>query len=514
MVNYREILRLASLKYSHRQISASIFCSRDTVSTVCKLAEQYHLEWPMPDEFTNQAIQDLFYPERKERNHRIPDYEYMHKELARPGVTLTLLWAEYTALCHSEKSVPYQMTQFCENYRSWARLTKATMRISRKPGDLMEVDWAGTTLNVYDSVTGESFDAYLFVAVLPCSCYAYVEAFMDRGTENWIKAHVHAYQYFGGVSRILVPDNLKTGVIKNTMNELQLNRSYQEMAEHYDTAIIPARVESPCDKPNAEGTVKQTSTWIIAALRNEKHFSIHELNGSISEKLETFNAKPFQKREGSRLLAFQNEEKAFMKPLPASVYELAIWSIATIHNDYLISDGKNKYSVPFDLIGQEVAIRLTSNAVEAFFQGSRVSSHPRVAKRQRDPIINPEHMPNSHKKYLSYNKDAFIEWASSVGVNTVAVVKVFLESVKVPEQGYKSCASLSNMADKYSFQRLDDACARALSYTVAPNIKTIRTILQTGQDKVKKELTSNPSAGSNYAFTRGANYFKGGTHND
>lgn len=514
MVNYREILRLDSLQYSHRQISASISCSRDTITSVCKLAKKYSLEWPLPDELSNQAIQDLFYPERKERNRRIPDYEYIHKELAKSGVTLTLLWGEYTLLCHSEKEIPYQLTQFSENYRSWARISKATMRISRKPGDLMEVDWAGSVLKIYDRVTGETIDAYLFVAVLPCSCYAYVEAFLDRGTENWIKAHVHAYQYFGGVTRILVPDNLKTGVIKNTRNEILLNRSYQEMAEHYDTAIIPARVKAPQDKANAEGTVNHTSTWVIAVLRNEKHFSIHELNASISEKLAEYNKKPFQKREGSRLSAFQEEEQSFLKPLPASTYELAVWSTAVIHNDYLITDGKNKYSVPFDLIGQEVSIRLTSTTIEAFFQGSRVASHPRLAQRQRDPITKPEHMPDNHKKYLMYNKEAFLEWAATIGDNTLKVVRVFLENGKVPEQGYKSCASLTNMADRYSCQRLNDACTRALSYTATPNIKTIRTILQTGQDKVPKDTASNTNAGSSYAFIRGSAYFKGGLYND
>lgn len=378
----------------------------------------------------------------------------------------------------------------------------------------MEVDWAGKTLTIYDNITGETIDTYLFVAVLPCSCYAYVEAFLDRSAENWIRAHVNAYQYFGGATRILVPDNLKTGVIKNTRNELHLNRSYQEMAEYYDTAIIPTRIKSPKDKPNAEGTVNHTSTWIIAALRNEQFFSISELNEAVFEKLKAFNAKPFQKREGSRLLAFQNEEKEFLKRLPASPYELAVWSTAIIHNDYLISDGKNKYSVPFDLIGEEVSVRLTSTTVEAFFNGSRVASHPREEKKLRNPIIKVEHMPDNHKKYLSYNKDAFLEWAQSVGTNTTQVAKVFLESGKVAEQGYKACASLTNMADKYSFHRLESACERALSITRTPSIKTIRTILQTGQDKVRKEEIPTASTDNNYAFTRGASYFKGGIQND
>lgn len=513
MVNYREILRLKSLGYSQRQVAASVHSSRETVSSVYKLSDIHELDWPLQDELSNNAIQDLFFPERKETTRRIPDYAYMHKELAKSGVTLTLLWAEYCETCYAEHAVPYQYTQFCDNYRLWAKATKATMRIKRKPGDIMEVDWAGNPLTIYDSVTGEEIPAYLFVAVLPCSCYAYVEAFLDHGTENWIIAHVHAYQYFGGVTRILVPDNLKTGVITNTRNELKLNRSYSEMGEYYDTAIIPARVKAPQDKPNAEGTVNHTSTWIIAALRNEKHFNIHELNEAIAIKLGEFNTRSFRKREGSRLSAFLNEEKSFLKPLPASPYELAVWSTAMIQSDYLITDGKNKYSVPFDLIGQEVDIRLTSKTVEAFYQGSRVTSHPRLEKVQRDPVVIVEHMPDNHKKYLHYNKDAFLDWASTIGPNTAIVVKSFLTAGKVAEQGYKSCASLTNMADKYTHQRLEDACTRALAYTTSPSIKNIRTILQTGQDKIKKEEPSHVTAGSQYGFTRGASYF-GGEHND
>ena len=512
MVNYREILRLDSLQYSHRQISASISCSRDTITSVCKLAKKYSLEWPLPDELSNQAIQDLFYPERKERNRRIPDYEYIHKELAKSGVTLTLLWGEYTLLCHSEKEIPYQLTQFSENYRSWARISKATMRISRKPGDLMEVDWAGSVLKIYDRVTGETIDAYLFVAVLPCSCYAYVEAFLDRGTENWIKAHVHAYQYFGGVTRILVPDNLKTGVIKNTRNEILLNRSYQEMAEHYDTAIIPARVKAPQDKANVEGTVNHTTTWVIAVLRNEKHFSIHELNASISEKLAEYNKKPFQKREGSRLSAFQEEEQSFLKPLPASTYELAVWSTAVIHNDYLITDGKNKYSVPYEFIGHTVDIRYTSKTIEVFFQNNRIASHIRRYGAV-DPQVLVEHMPDNHQRYLAWNKEAFLEWAQGIGKSTVLVMKSFLTSVKVEQQSYKTCGSLMKLADRYSVNRIEDACRRALSYTPSPSLKSIQTILKTGQDKVKPKTESDkPKSSGKYGFTRGANYFGGSSH--
>jgi hypothetical protein len=281
------------------------------------------------------------------------------------------------------------------------------------------------------------------------------------------------------------------------------------MAEHYDTAIIPARVEHPKDKAHVERSVGYASTWISAAIRNQKHFSIHELNESILEKLSELNERPFQKREGSRLTAYMNEEKEFMKALPTSPYELAVWSTATIQSDYLITDGKNKYSVPFDLIGHVVNVRITSTTIEAFYNGSRVSSFPREKEILRNPIVKPEHMPDHHKKYLEYNEETFIEWAKSIGPNSTIVVKNFLESGKVPEQGYKSCASLSKLADRYSHQRIEDACTRALAYSLSPNIKIISTILKTGQDKLIKEEIANHSSGKAYGFTRGAGYFEG-----
>ena len=185
MVNYREILRLHSLGYSQRQIASSVRSSRDTVSQVCRLAAVHGLEWPLPYEVTNHVIRETFFPsELDSSSRRTPDYAKMHKELAKPGVTLTLLWAEYCEACYSENATPYQYTQFCDNYRKWARATKATMRIKRKPGDVFEVDWAGNTMPVYDRVTGEQYDACIFVGVLPCSGYAYVEAFPSMVTEN------------------------------------------------------------------------------------------------------------------------------------------------------------------------------------------------------------------------------------------------------------------------------------------------------------------------------------------
>ena len=311
-------------------------------------AQTAGLHWPFDEKTTNQDLENLLFPNlyQRTKSRKEPDYTYIHKELAKPGVTLTLLWSEYCQEGRISNEIPFMHTQFNEKYRRWAQITKATMRISHKPGEAMQVDWAGNTIPVYDSVTGESSPAYLFVGVLPCSCFVYVEACSDMRSENWLACHVHAFNYFQGVPRLLIPDNLKTGVSKNTRYETILNRSYQELAEHYDTAIVPARVKHPQDKSLAEGSVKNISIWIIAALRNQKFFSIEDVNQSVRVKLEELNNRPFKKREGSRHSAYLNEEKEFMKPLPLSDYEPSVWSTAKIGRDYLITDGLNKYSVP------------------------------------------------------------------------------------------------------------------------------------------------------------------------
>lgn len=515
MVNYREILRLHSLDYSQTQIASSVHSSRNTIRDVLKMASLRQIHWPLDEDVTNERLKGLLYPDSENTiiPRITPDYAYIHKELAKPGVNLSLLWTEYAADCTAKNITPYQYSWFCEQYRSWASLTKATMRIHHKPGDAMQVDWAGTTIQYSDPVTGEISDAYIFAAVLPCSCYAYVEATDDMKTTTWLMCHVHAYNYFQGSTRLLIPDNLKTGVIKNSRYETVLNKSYQEMAEHYGTAIIPARVKKPQDKSLAEGTVKFATTWIIAALRNQKFFSLSEVQAAVADKLEELNRHPFKKREGNRYIAFCNEEQMYMKPLPKNPYEPAVWSTAKVPLDYLIYDGKNKYSVPFDLIGETVDIRLTKNIVEVFFHNSRVASHPRSPYILRDPVTKPEHMPPEHRKYLTYNEEEFRRWASTVGAKTEKVINHFLTSGKEPEQGYKSCVSITKLADKYGCDRIEKACRRMLEFSSIPTVRNISTILKNGQDKLRSNSSDVKQATKSHGITRGASYFnKGGAH--
>ncbi|HIX92506.1 MAG TPA: IS21 family transposase [Firmicutes bacterium] len=306
MVNYKEILRLSHEGYSQRQLESSLHCSRHTIREVLAAAKANGITYPLDDSFSNEQLEAILFPNRyaSDNAYLTPDFTYIHKELAKPKVTLTLLWDEYRQKAETLGKRPYMPTQFGDKYRAWASITKATMRIHHKPGDAMEVDWAGQTLPIYDSVTGEEFPAYLFIAVLPYSGYTYAEATSDMKLENWLNCHIHAYEYFGGATRLLITDNLKTGVIKNTRYETVLNRSYQELAEYYDTAIVPARVEHPRDKSHAEGTVRFASTWILAALRNEHFFTLTEAKEAVSLKLEELNIREFKRREGCRKSAY------------------------------------------------------------------------------------------------------------------------------------------------------------------------------------------------------------------
>ena len=290
MTNYREILRLDSLGLNKSQIAEACGCSRTTVIQTLRIAKDKQIGYPLPDTMSDKELAELLYPPAASKPvYKMPDYEYVHRELQRNGVTLNLLWLEYCDTCRDSGEIPYQSTQFNKYYNDFLVKKNATMHLNHKPGEIMQVDWAGDTASVIDTDTGEAIPAYIFVATLPFSGYSYVEAFFSMNQECWTTAHVNAYKYFGGVARIIQCDNLKTGVDKHGFNEVTLNKNYRELAEHYGTAVIPARVRAPKDKAMVEGTVGVVSTFILAAIRNEQFLSLQELNSAISERLNAFN---------------------------------------------------------------------------------------------------------------------------------------------------------------------------------------------------------------------------------
>jgi len=507
MTHYREILRLHALGFSQQNIAYSCGASKKTVNKVIRLAQENNLEWPLPETQTDDVLAQMFSsPTTKfQSTKRMPSMDHIHRELMRKGVSKKLLWTEYLEECRLCNESPLMYSQFCYYIQQDEQKRRASMHIPRKPAEQVEVDWAGAPTKIIDPDTGEITKAYLFVGVMTYSQYAFVMAFVNEKQRAWIRAHVCMYEFFGGVARILVPDNCKTAVVHNRdWYTPQLNVTYHELAEHYGTAIIPARVRAPKDKPNAEGTVGNISTWITAALRDEQFFSLFELNQAIRVKLDAFNQRPFQKKEGSRYALFHDEELPLLAPLPAAPYELADWKTATVLFNYHISVDGMLYSVPYEYIGHKVDVRVTDNIIEIFYNHKRIASHHRLRGRKGQYSSVREHMPEDHQQYLEWNGDRFRKWSEQIGPATCKVISAILSSHKIEQQSYRSCMGLLKLSENTSAKRLEAACEKALSYTTSPSYKSIKAILSTKMVDGPSQGTAKPKS---HGITRGAAYY-------
>ena len=345
---------------------------------------------------------------------------------------------------------------------------------------------------------------------MPDFDYIRKELLQNEKTYKCIKSNVQMFDFFGVVTPMLVSDNCTTAVNheKSDWYTTSLNTTYHEMAEHYNLAIIPARVRKPKDKPNVEGSVGKISTWITAALRNEQFFSLAELNDSIREKLNAYNARKFQKKECSRLSLFLGEEMPLLAPLPATPFELAEWKQATVQFNYHIAVDKMYYSVPYQYIKNKVDVRITDTTVEIFYNHNRIASHRRLYGRSGQYSTVTEHMPQEHQKYLEWNGDRFRKWADSIGINTSKVVDAILTSGRIEQQSYRSCMGLLKLAEKYSPEKLEQVCAKALSYSGKPSYKSIKNLLVATKDAPDTESESTQAV-KPHGITRGARYYGG-----
>ena len=500
MTKYREILRLSALGLTLREIAASLQVSQHTIIDVRRRAKELSLSWPLDESYTDAELQRVMFPKAPSSTStkRMPDYDYIRKELLRNGVNKKLLWTEYLEDCKTAGDDPLMYSQFCYHIQQNEQKRNATMHLPRKPGEQIEVDWAGDPAEIIDPYTGEITKAWIFVGVMTYSQYAFVEAFINEKERAWITAHVHMYEFFGGVTPILVPKY-----------EPVLIQSYQELAQHYNTAIIPARVRTPKDKPNAEGNVGHVSTWITAALRNEQFFSLTELNQEIRRKLKKYNEANFEKKEGSRLSLFLEEEKPLLAALPATRFELAEHRTATVQFNYHIAVDKMYYSVPYQYIKDKVDVRITDTTIEVFKDHRRIASHKRLYGRSGQYSTVLEHMPPDHQKYLEWNGDRFRRWAETIGINTYKVVDGLLTSGRVEQQSYRACMGLLKLAEKKSPQRLEAACAKALQYSNSPSYKSIKNILATDKSISEPTAEEPTDDSAQYGITRGARHYGG-----
>ncbi|MBQ2288351.1 MAG: IS21 family transposase [Lachnospiraceae bacterium] len=513
MTKYREILRLKSLGFSERSIANSCGVSRNTVAKVTKRANELKISWPLDFGMTDGVLEEMMFPKTKSAtNKRMPDFDYIRKELLRNGVNKKLLWVEYCEESRMNGEEPLMYSQFCYYIQKNEERRRATMHIPRKPGEQIEVDWAGDPAHIIDPDTGEIIDAWLFVGVMTYSQYAFVEAFINERTNNWIKAHNHMFQFFGGVAPVLVSDNCTTAINhqKSDWYTPTLNTTYHEMAEHYNVAIVPARVRKPKDKSNVEGSVGKISTWITAALRNEQFFSLAELNAAIKEKLTAYNARKFEQKECSRLSLFLGEEMPLLASLPATPFELCEWKQATVQFNYHIAVDKMYYSVPYQYIKNKVDVRITESTIEIFYNHNRIASHRRITGRSGQYSTITEHMPENHQKYLEWNGDRFRKWADSIGINTRKVVDAILTSGRVEQQSYRSCMGLLKLAEKHSPAKLEAVCTKALCYSSKPSYKSIKNLLVSFNEEELESKQDNSSLENKpRGITRGARYYGG-----
>ena len=479
MRHIREVLRQKwELGFSARRIARGCGVSRSTVANYLRRAEAGGLTWPAAARLDDTQLERrLFPPPPSPRAARPPpDWGAVHRELKRKGVTLQLLWDEYKA-AHPRG---YQYSTFCLRYRRWRSRLDVVMRQDHRAGEKLFVDYAGQTASVIDRTTGEVRPAQVFVAVMGASNYTYAEATGSQGLADWIGSHVRALQYFGAVPEIVVPDNLKSGVVRAHRYEPQLNRSYQEWGAHYGAAILPARPGRPRDKAKAEAGVLVVERWILARLRHGQAFSLTELNEAIGEWLERLNARPFKKLPGCRRSLFESLDRPAMRPLPARPYEYAEWKKVRVHIDYHVEIDRHYYSAPYALVKRQLDARITAHTVELLHQGRRVASHGRSPHRGGHTTV-PEHMPKAHRAYAGWTPQRLVRWARKNGPSTAALIGRILAARVHPQQGFRSCLGVMRLGERYGEKRLEAACRRALALGACA-YKNVESILKNGLD--------------------------------
>ena len=476
----KEVLRLHySCGLSQKKISKALGCSHGTAAEYIHRAQAAGLAWPLPDELDDAQLERQLYPPRaaKSGSRAQPDCATMREELKEKGVTLVQLWAEY----RQDYADGYGLTQFCDIYRRFAKTMNLSMRQMHIAGQKAFSDFAGKTLPIANPHTDEVKKAHLFVCTLGASSFTFAELFIDETTESWCNGHAKAFQYFDGVTEIVVPDNPKPVVTKACPYEPDVNPAFAQMAAHFGVAVIPARVRKPKDKAKVEAAVGLATRWILAVLRHRTFFSLAEANLAVRELLEKLNDRPFKKMPGSRRSLYESLDSPALKPLPKVLFEYAEIKRASVNIDYHIEYDSHFYSVPHQLRKEVVEIRATSTTIEVLFKGKRVASHPRNLTQHGHTTLN-EHRPKSHQEYGEWPPDRIIRWASKIGPAATQLVEAIMQQRKVPEQGYRSCMGILRLSKTFGDSRLEAACTRALAIR-GLSFTSVKSILSSGLDQ-------------------------------
>ncbi|MDA8250597.1 MAG: IS21 family transposase [Rhodospirillales bacterium] len=507
MRQIREVLRLkfGEAKLSERAIALQLGVARSTIQDYMARISAAGLTWPLPDELTDAVLSERLFgrPSTQTglRRRVEPDWAALARETKRDGVNLLILWEEYRA-AHPGG---YGYSRFCELFREFERKLSPTMRQHHVAGDKVFVDFSGKTVPIVDPATGEARSAELFVAVLGASSYTYAEATWSQKLPDWIGAHVRMLAHFGGVPRLLVPDNLKSAVHRPSFYDPETNPTYARMAEHYGVGILPARPRKPRDKAKVEAGVRVAQSYILGRLRNVTFFSLTECNQAIAAALERINGRPMRRLGVSRRGLFDAVERPVLRPLPAAPYEYAEWKRARVNQDYHVEVQGFYYSVPHALIREEVEARITANAVELFHRGNRVAVHVRLRGGGARHVTHDDHMPSGHRFYGGWSEARFRRDAAAIGPRTEALIVAVLTSRPHPEQGFRSCLGILKRLRGVDRDRAEAACARAVEIG-ALSSKSLGSILDNNLDR---KPTGQPAADLPllHANIRGSGYY-------
>jgi transposase len=491
------------LKRSYRDIARSLNISISTVSDHLARGRAADLVWPFEADLSEQALYDrLFLPVvGTEQERSYPDWEEVHREIRKKGMTLQLLWREYRE--QHPQGLGY--SRFCHHYQRYAKTMAPVMRQIHKAGEKTFVDYAGMKIPWIDLTTGEIHEAEIFVGCLGASQLIYIEATATQQLPDWIQSHVNMFEYFGGVSEILVPDNLKSGVTQAHRYDPDINANYQHLCEHYGIAIVPARAAEPKDKAKVENAVGIVERQIFSSLRHITFTGMGEINAELAKRLAILNNQPFQKMKTSRRELFNTIDKPALKPLPDERYQYSEWKKAKIHIDYHFVFDDHFYSVPHKYVQHSVELRATSKTVECFYQGQRIASHPRSDKRYGFTTLS-EHMPKAHQEQAKYSLPYIKSWASKIGQQTVLFIDHMMESRPFPQQAYRACYGLLRLSNRYGEERLEKACANAL-ICGATRYQQVESILKNKLEETPIHQTA-PTQIPHHDNIRGAHYYK------
>jgi transposase len=505
MRKIRDVLRLThAMGMSRRLVGEATGIGKTAVGDYVRRAAISGIGWPLPDEIDDAELERRLFPPAdalSATTRTEPDWSHIHGELKRRGVTLALLWQEYRA----EQPRGFAYSWFCESYGGWRKRISPTMRQTHLAGEKLFVDWAGDTIGVFDAATGEERRAHIFVAALGASNYTYAEARWSETLPDWIGAHVNALAAIGGVPKALVPDNLKAGVTKPSRYEPGINRTYQDLADHYGCVVLPTRIVKPRDKAKVEVAVQIVERFVLAKLRDQKFLSLAELNAAIRDCVTAINTKTMRKIGQSRAVLLETLDRPALGALPATAYSYAEWRRARVAPDYHIEVAGHYYSAPSKLIREIVEARITSATIEIFHKGQRVASHAVSPVRNRHTTITA-HMPSAHRRYAEWTPAKMMSEAAKIGPATVALFEAIMKAKPHPEQGFRSCLGIIGLAKSYGAARLEAASRRGNDIG-ATSYGSISSILQNGLDKAFAREPTPDTPPIRHGNIRGPGYF-------